>query len=113
MMNHLRTIQLHLKFVLVFPKTLFSYCYFNFECQLNISLLFQVACKNEGLMCFGPLVNDGYAACYNPRPNDIYVACSAHNSCSETSAKKYSQALIDSFTELKKTLESAKPQAKL
>lgn len=74
---------------------------------------FQVACKNEGVMCYGPLVNNGYAACYNPRPDDMYIAICAHNSCSETSAKQYAQALIDSFTELKRVLECAKPQSKL
>jgi len=63
-------------------------------------------------MCYGPLVNDGYACCYNPRENEIIFGTSAHNSCPETSAKQFAAALEDSLTDMQRILNLS-PLAKL
>lgn len=55
-------------------------------------------------MCFGPLVNDGYACCYNPRSNEILYGTSALKSCAETSAHKFKNALDQSFRDMQSVL---------
>ncbi|XP_043576562.1 carnitine O-acetyltransferase isoform X2 [Chiloscyllium plagiosum] len=59
----------------------------------------QVPAKIDCLMCFGPVVPDGYGVCYNPMEDHINFAVSAFNSCAETNAAKLAhfleQALID------------------
>ncbi|XP_059483056.1 carnitine O-acetyltransferase-like isoform X2 [Neocloeon triangulifer] len=72
----------------------------------------QVAGRSESFMCYGPLVPDGYACCYNPRANDIIFGTSAHNSCSETSARNFASALEESFTDMQRILNLS-PLAKL
>lgn len=51
------------------------------------------------LMCFGPVVPDGYGVCYNPMDNHMNFSVSAFNSCAETNAAKLAhyleQALVD------------------
>uniref|UniRef100_A0A8C7E6C4 Carnitine O-acetyltransferase n=1 Tax=Naja naja TaxID=35670 RepID=A0A8C7E6C4_NAJNA len=46
----------------------------------------QVPAKTDCVMCFGPVVPDGYGVCYNPMEEHINFAISAFNSCSETNA---------------------------
>ncbi|RVE41560.1 hypothetical protein evm_013794 [Chilo suppressalis] len=53
----------------------------------------QVACKCDGFMCYGPLVDNGYATCYNPRDNDVNFATSAFKANAETDCNKYRGAL--------------------
>ncbi|XP_065345556.1 carnitine O-acetyltransferase-like isoform X1 [Cloeon dipterum] len=72
----------------------------------------QVAGRAESHMCYGPLVTDGYACCYNPRSNDMIFGTSAHNSCPETSARKFAAALEESFTDMQRVLNLS-PLAKL
>lgn len=60
----------------------------------------QVATKCDGFMCYGPLVEDGYACCYNPRSNDINFAVSAMKSNPDTNASTYRKALENSLTDM-------------
>ncbi|XP_038638001.1 carnitine O-acetyltransferase isoform X1 [Scyliorhinus canicula] len=59
----------------------------------------QVPAKTDCLLCFGPVVPDGYGVCYNPMDAHINFAVSAYNSCAETNAAKLAhyleQALVD------------------
>ncbi|XP_078282157.1 carnitine O-acetyltransferase isoform X1 [Rhinoraja longicauda] len=59
----------------------------------------QVPAKTDCLMCFGPVVPDGYGVCYNPMENHVNFSVSAFNSCAETNAAKLAhyleQALVD------------------
>uniref|UniRef100_A0A4D5R9U8 Carnitine O-acetyltransferase n=1 Tax=Scolopendra viridis TaxID=118503 RepID=A0A4D5R9U8_SCOVI len=60
----------------------------------------QVAAKCNALMCYGPLVPDGYGCCYNPRANDMNFGISACNSSPETQAVKFREALEKSLTDM-------------
>lgn len=53
------------------------------------------------VMCFGPVVPDGYGCCYNPRRDAINFAVSAFNSNPATSAKKFGETLQSSLIEMR------------
>ncbi|XP_071773646.1 carnitine O-acetyltransferase [Centroberyx gerrardi] len=72
----------------------------------------QVPAKTDCVMCFGPVVPDGYATCYNPMSNHINFAVSAFNSCTETNAAHMAQALEDALLDMRMLLEQS-PKAKL
>lgn len=55
-------------------------------------------------MCYGPLVEDGYACCYNPRDNDMNFGISAFKSNSITSADRFRVALEDSLYDMQDIL---------
>lgn len=61
---------------------------------------FQVACKCDAFMCYGPLVPNGYATCYNPRNDDVNFATSAFVSNPETSCVKYRSALEEALQDM-------------
>lgn len=65
----------------------------------------QVGSKTDCVMCFGPMVPDGYGVCYNPMDDHINFAVTAFNSCEETNATKLSQFLEDSLLDMKTLLE--------
>uniref|UniRef100_A0A8C2L0E5 Zgc:154046 n=1 Tax=Cyprinus carpio TaxID=7962 RepID=A0A8C2L0E5_CYPCA len=65
----------------------------------------QVGSKTDCVMCFGPMVPDGYGICYNPMDDHINFAVTAFNSCEETNATKLSQFLEDSLLDMKTLLE--------
>ncbi|XP_077986310.1 carnitine O-acetyltransferase-like isoform X2 [Glandiceps talaboti] len=60
----------------------------------------QVPSKFDLLMCFGPVVPDGYGVCYNPRETHINIAISAFNSSPETDSKKLALSLAASLLEM-------------
>lgn len=64
----------------------------------------QVASKCDGFMCYGPLVNDGYACCYNPREEDMNFAISALKSNDETDATKFKESLENSLDDMNNLL---------
>ncbi|XP_043096113.1 carnitine O-acetyltransferase isoform X2 [Puntigrus tetrazona] len=72
----------------------------------------QVPAKTDCVMCFGPVVPDGYGVCYNPMDTHINFAVSAFNSCQDTNAARLAQALEDALLDLKTLLEQT-PKAKL
>lgn len=57
----------------------------------------QVAAKHDSFMCYGPLVNDGYACCYNPRSNEMTFGVSACFTAPETDAAAFRDALEKSL----------------
>ena len=72
----------------------------------HLSFLYvQVGSKTDCVMCFGPLVPDGYGVCYNPMDEHINIAITAFNSCEETNAAKFAQAVEDSLLDMRALLE--------
>ncbi|KAI4875769.1 hypothetical protein NFI96_024285 [Prochilodus magdalenae] len=72
----------------------------------------QVPAKTDCVMCFGPVVPDGYGVCYNPMEQHINFAVSAFNSCADTNATQMAQALEDALVDIKTLLDQT-PKAKL
>uniref|UniRef100_A0A3Q3G5Q6 Carnitine O-acetyltransferase n=1 Tax=Labrus bergylta TaxID=56723 RepID=A0A3Q3G5Q6_9LABR len=77
--------------------------------QLSTS---QVPAKADCVMCFGPVVQNGYGVCYNPMKDHINFAVSSFNTCKETSAAQLAQAVEDALLDLRTLLEQT-PRAKL
>ncbi|KAF6729922.1 Carnitine O-acetyltransferase [Oryzias melastigma] len=67
----------------------------------------QVGSKTDCVMCFGPVVPDGYGVCYNPMDEHINIAITAFNSCEETNAATFAQAVEDSLLDMRALLEDA------
>uniref|UniRef100_A0A665WVM1 Choline/carnitine acyltransferase domain-containing protein n=1 Tax=Echeneis naucrates TaxID=173247 RepID=A0A665WVM1_ECHNA len=65
----------------------------------------QVGSKTDCVMCFGPMVPDGYGVCYNPMDEHINIAITAFNSCEETNAAKFAQAVEDALLDMRALLE--------
>nr|XP_020446226.1 carnitine O-acetyltransferase isoform X2 [Monopterus albus] len=65
----------------------------------------QVGSKTDCVMCFGPVVPDGYGVCYNPMDEHINIAVTAFNSCEETNAARFSQAVEDALLDMRALLE--------
>jgi len=59
----------------------------------------QVPSRYPLLLCFGPVVPDGYGICYNPMPQNISFCVSAWNLSPETSAKKFIAGLEESLND--------------
>ncbi|XP_047426132.1 carnitine O-acetyltransferase [Mugil cephalus] len=77
--------------------------------QLSTS---QVPSKTDCVMCFGPVVPNGYGVCYNPMDDHINFALSSFNTCKETSAGLLAQAVTDALLDMRRLLEQT-PRAKL
>jgi len=65
---------------------------------------FQVAGKGNSVMCYGPVVPDGYASCYNPLGNTINFGLAAFKSGQGTDVKAFHDALINSFDDMEKVM---------
>ncbi|KAM6975163.1 carnitine O-acetyltransferase [Tautogolabrus adspersus] len=72
----------------------------------------QVPAKVDCVMCFGPVVQNGYGVCYNPMKDHINFAVSSYNACKETSAAQLAQAMEDALLDIRTLLEQT-PRAKL
>lgn len=64
----------------------------------------QVAARTDCVMCYGPLVPDGYAVCYNPRPEHVNFSVSAFNCCDDTNAAKLARGLEKALDDMKNLL---------
>ncbi|MBN3294655.1 CACP acetyltransferase, partial [Polypterus senegalus] len=64
----------------------------------------QVPSRTDCVMCFGPLVPDGYAVCYNPLPEHINFSVSAFNCCDETNADKLARYLEGALVDMHQLL---------
>lgn len=53
----------------------------------------QVPAKKEALLCFGPVVPDGYGVCYNPMESRFVYAVSSYNSHPKTHAGDLGECL--------------------
>lgn len=77
--------------------------------QLSTS---QVPSKTDCVMCFGPVVSNGYGVCYNPMNDHINFAVSSFNTCEETSAARLARAVEEALLDIRTLLEET-PRAKL
>ncbi|KAK6632138.1 hypothetical protein RUM44_007168 [Polyplax serrata] len=66
--------------------------------QLSTS---NVPMKKNGMMVYGPLVENGYACCYNPRPKTINFGMSAWASSKTTRLVSFKEALESSLEEMR------------
>lgn len=72
----------------------------------------QVPSKTDCVMCFGPIVPDGYGVCYNPMNDHINFAVSSFNTCKDTNAAHLAQAVDGALLDMRTLLEQS-PRAKL
>lgn len=72
----------------------------------------KVPSKTDCVMCFGPVVSNGYGVCYNPMNDHINFAVSSFNTCEETNAAHLTRAMEDALLDMKTLLEQT-PRAKL
>ncbi|XP_049688797.1 carnitine O-acetyltransferase isoform X2 [Accipiter gentilis] len=72
----------------------------------------QVPAKTDCVMCFGPVVPDGYGICYNPMDEHINFAISAFNSCADTNAARMAHYLEKALLDMRILLQST-PKSKL
>ncbi|XP_053195748.1 carnitine O-acetyltransferase isoform X1 [Scomber japonicus] len=77
--------------------------------QLSTS---QVPSKTDCVMCFGPVVPNGYGVCYNPMEDHINFAMSSFNTCKETNTAHLAQAVEGALMDMRTLLEQT-PKAKL
>lgn len=68
-------------------------------------LLLQVPANTDSVMCFGPLVPDGYAICYNPQADHVHFSITAFNCCEETHAETLALTLKETLCQLQELLE--------
>nr|XP_057912085.1 carnitine O-acetyltransferase isoform X2 [Doryrhamphus excisus] len=72
----------------------------------------QVPSKTDCVMCFGPVVPDGYGVCYNPMNEHINFAVSSFNTCKETNTADLAHAVENALLDMRMLLEQT-PRAKL
>ncbi|CAB1319695.1 unnamed protein product [Coregonus sp. 'balchen'] len=65
----------------------------------------QAGAKTDCVMCFGPMVPDGYGVCYNPMADHINIAITAFNSCEETHAANFGRAVKKALRNMRSLLE--------
>lgn len=72
----------------------------------------QVPAKTDCVMCFGPVVPDGYGVCYNPMEDHINFSVSAFNSCAETNAARMAHYLEKALLDIQQLIHHT-PKSKL
>uniref|UniRef100_A0A4W5NTC8 Carnitine O-acetyltransferase b n=1 Tax=Hucho hucho TaxID=62062 RepID=A0A4W5NTC8_9TELE len=65
----------------------------------------QVPANTDSVMCFGPLVPDGYAVCYNPQSDHVHFSITAFNCCEETQAETLAATLHSTLCQLQELLQ--------
>uniref|UniRef100_A0A8C7DE96 Carnitine O-acetyltransferase b n=1 Tax=Oncorhynchus kisutch TaxID=8019 RepID=A0A8C7DE96_ONCKI len=65
----------------------------------------QVPANTDSVMCFGPLVPDGYAVCYNPQSDHVHFSVTAFNCCEETQAETLAATLHSTLCQLQELLQ--------
>ncbi|KAI3358097.1 hypothetical protein L3Q82_003105 [Scortum barcoo] len=65
----------------------------------------QVPANTDSVMCFGPLVPDGYAICYNPQADHVHFSITAFNCCEETHAETLAVTLKETLCHLQELLQ--------
>uniref|UniRef100_A0A3Q3SPB8 Carnitine O-acetyltransferase a n=1 Tax=Mastacembelus armatus TaxID=205130 RepID=A0A3Q3SPB8_9TELE len=85
---------------------------FDDHTTITLSCLHKVPSKTDCVMCFGPVVPNGYGVCYNPMNDHINFAVSSFNGCKETNGALLAQALEDALLDMRTLLEQT-PRAKL
>ncbi|XP_061676191.1 carnitine O-acetyltransferase b [Syngnathoides biaculeatus] len=64
----------------------------------------QVPANTDSVMCFGPLVPDGYAICYNPQSDHVHFSITAFNCCEETNAETLGVAVWETLCQVHELL---------
>ncbi|KAJ3608692.1 hypothetical protein NHX12_023223 [Muraenolepis orangiensis] len=65
----------------------------------------QVPSNTDSVMCFGPLVPDGYAVCYNPQADHVHFSVTAFNCCEETDAETLARTIKLTLGQLQELLQ--------
>ncbi|XP_033831113.1 carnitine O-acetyltransferase b [Periophthalmus magnuspinnatus] len=65
----------------------------------------QVPANTDSVICFGPLVPDGYAICYNPQADHVHFSITAFNCCEETNAETMAMTVKNTLCDLQELLE--------
>lgn len=65
----------------------------------------QMPTNTDSVMCFGPLVPDGYSVCYNPQADHVHFSIVAFNCCEETNAETLACTLKDTLCDLQELLQ--------
>lgn len=73
----------------------------------------QVGAKHDAVMCFGPVVSNGYGCCYNPQNLRLNFAVTAFNSCPDTDSEKFSNMLRQSLLDMQDLLLKVPSESKL
>uniref|UniRef100_A0A7N6A718 Choline/carnitine acyltransferase domain-containing protein n=1 Tax=Anabas testudineus TaxID=64144 RepID=A0A7N6A718_ANATE len=71
----------------------------------------QVPANTDSVMCFGPLVPDGYAACYNPQADHVHFSIIAFNCCEDTNAERFAHTLKDTLCQLQELINRNMPKS--
>lgn len=70
-------------------------------------IILQVASRSGGLLCFGPVVDDGYGICYNPMDSQLLFAVSSWKNCKITNTRLLSDNIGKALMDAKLLLEHA------
>ncbi|XP_075995665.1 carnitine O-acetyltransferase b [Genypterus blacodes] len=65
----------------------------------------QVPSNTDSVMCFGPLVPDGYAICYNPQADHVHFSITSFNCCEATHAETMALTVQNTLCQLQELLE--------
>ena len=68
----------------------------------------QVPSPCDTVLCFGPVVPDGYGVCYNPMEEHVNFTVSAFQSNPDTSSSRFAESIKASFDDLQKLLLKGK-----
>ncbi|CAG5116702.1 unnamed protein product, partial [Candidula unifasciata] len=66
----------------------------------------QVASRYKAVLCFGPVVPDGYGLCYNPQNEELIVSISSFNNNPQTDSDKFVASLKTSLQDMQALLIS-------
>ncbi|XP_029467899.1 carnitine O-acetyltransferase isoform X2 [Rhinatrema bivittatum] len=72
----------------------------------------QVPSQTDLVMCFGPVVPDGYGVCYNPMDDHINFSVSAFNSCADTNVARLAHYLEQALLDMQSLIQCT-PKSKL
>ncbi|XP_063794219.1 carnitine O-acetyltransferase-like [Pseudophryne corroboree] len=69
----------------------------------------QVSSPMDCVICYGPLVPDGYSVCFAPSQNSITVCVSAFDCCQETDAERLSDSLQGALRGMRALILECRP----
>ncbi|XP_053552810.1 carnitine O-acetyltransferase-like, partial [Bombina bombina] len=69
----------------------------------------QVTSPMDCVICYGPLVPDGYSVCFAPSQNSITVCVSAFDCCQETNAENLSESLQEALRDMRALILECRP----
>ncbi|KAG8548063.1 hypothetical protein GDO81_026807 [Engystomops pustulosus] len=70
----------------------------------------QVSSPVDCVMCYGPLVPDGYSVCFAPSQDRITVCVSAFDCCEETDAQRLSDSLQEALRDVHALILKCRPE---